>query len=163
MIWVTLEKTLREKQKKILCKQSIRITLNEDSHNLQVLVQSDKNMFSAWREDEEFVVLFQRETVNASLSNQSVYSYRLFATKLIVCEILIPLERFCEINAAYFTGKQLCWSLFLIKLQSLTWNFTKKGALTQVFSCDLFKIFKEHLFYKTPPDDCRNLNGFLDI
>ena len=107
--------------------------------------------------------MFQRETVNASLSNQSVYSYRLFATKLIVCEILIPLERFCEINAAYFTGKQLCWSLFLIKLQSLTWNFTKKGALTQVFSCDLFEIFKEHLFYKTPPDDCRNLNGFLDI
>ena len=59
-------------KRKILYKQSIRITLNEDRHNLQVLVQTDKNMLSALREDEEFVVLFQRETVNASLSNQPV-------------------------------------------------------------------------------------------
>ena len=59
-------------KRKILYKQSIRITLNEDRHNLQVLVQTDKNMFSALREDEEFVVLFQRETMNASLSNQPV-------------------------------------------------------------------------------------------
>ena len=59
-------------KRKILYKQSIRITLNEDRHNLQVLVQTDKNMLSALREDEEFVVLFQRETVNDSLSNQPV-------------------------------------------------------------------------------------------
>ena len=59
-------------KRKILYKQSIRITLNEDRHNLQVLVQTDKNMLSALREDEEFVVLFQRETVNVSSSNQPV-------------------------------------------------------------------------------------------
>ena len=37
MFYLTLEKTLCEKQKKILCKQSIRITLNEESHDLQYL------------------------------------------------------------------------------------------------------------------------------
>ena len=43
-------------------------------------------------------------------------------------------------NFANFTGKHLCWSLFLIKLQ----------AHRQVFSCEICEIcknifFKEHL------------------
>ena len=41
-----------------------------------------------------------------------------------------------------FTGKHLCWSLFLIKLQSLTWSFIRKEALAQVFPCDFFEVFK---------------------
>ena len=40
-----------------------------------------------------------------------------------VCELCffwsIAREVFCKINFAYFTGKHLCWSLLLIKLQSL--------------------------------------------
>ena len=64
-------KTLRAKQNKFLCKQSIRIALNEERHNLQVLVQSDK-VFSALREHDEFFVLFQRDTLNALSSNQPV-------------------------------------------------------------------------------------------
>ena len=45
-------------------------------------------------------------------------------------------------NSAIFTGKQLCWSFFLIKLQLQT--------PTQVFSYEYFKIlknasFEEHL------------------
>ena len=45
--------------------------------------------------------------------------------------LLIRLEMFCEINFANFIGKQLCWSLFLTKLQSSTRNFRDSG--TSVF------------------------------
>ena len=58
-----------------------------------------------------------------------------------------------------FTGKQLHWSLFLIKLQAF-----KAGALlkrdsmeisietpTQVFSCEICEIFKNTSLYRTPP------------
>ena len=66
----------------------------------------------------------------------------------------------CKINFAYFTRKHLCWSLFLIKLQSLTWKVTKKGTLTQVFSCEFFELFKN-------TNSSRRLlllfNGFLNI
>ena len=61
-------------------------------------------------------------------------------------------------NFAKFTGKQLCQSLFLIKLQAEacnfikkeTCNFVKKEALAQVFACEFCQIsennfFKEHL------------------
>ena len=77
-----------------------------------------------------------------------LYSNKSFAKKLFVCELLIPLEMFCKINVAYFTGKQLCWRFFLIRFQSLTWTFTKKGTLTQVFSCGFFEIFKNTFFTK---------------
>ena len=42
-------------------------------------------------------------------------------------------------NFAIFTGKHLCWSFLLIKLQ------------TQVFSCEYCKIFKSSFFHRTPP------------
>ena len=38
----------------------------------------------------------------------------------------------------------------LLVLQSDAWNFIKKGALAQVFSCEFCKIFKNTFFYKTP-------------
>ena len=49
------------------------------------------------------------------------------------------------------TGKHLCQSFFLIKLQVEDCNFIKKETLTQVFSCEVCKIFKntfltEHLW-----------------
>ena len=69
MFQLTLEKTLREKQKKILWKQSIRIILNEESQNLQVLVQSGKD--SVFSIERTWGVLYFI-SVNASLSNQPV-------------------------------------------------------------------------------------------
>ena len=53
-----------------------------------------------------------------------------------------------------FYRKHLCWSLFWINLQSLTWNFTRKETLVQVFSCDFFKIFNSTFFDKRPHGDC---------
>ena len=32
------------------------------------------------------------------------------------------------------------------------WNFIKKENPAQVFSCDFYKIFLVHLFYRTFPD-----------
>ena len=54
-----------------------------------------------------------------------------------------PLEVFCKNGVLKifedFTGKQLCWSLFLIKLQALQ-------ALTQMFYCEICKIFENTYF-----------------
>ena len=42
-------------------------------------------------------------------------------------------------NSAIFTGKHLCWSIFLIKLQAF-------ALFTQVFSCEYCDIFKNTSF-----------------
>ena len=34
------------------------------------------------------------------------------------------------------------------------WNFIKKETPAQVFSCDFYEIFLEHLFYRTFPGVC---------
>ena len=47
-------------------------------------------------------------------------------------------------NFAIFTGKHLCWNLFLLKLQA--WR-----PPTQVFSCKYCEIFKSTCFYRTSP------------
>ena len=57
-------------------------------------------------------------------------------------------QKRCSENYAIFTGKCLCWSLFLIKLQA--YNFIKKEIPTQEFSYEYCKIFKKVL-YKTLP------------
>ena len=52
-----------------------------------------------------------------------------------------------------FTGKILCWSLFLINLQAF-WPATFLQlycrTLTQVLSCEYCTIFKNSFFYRTP-------------
>ena len=45
-------------------------------------------------------------------------------------------------NLTKHTGKHLCQSIFLIKLQAETCNFIKQEALAQVFSCEFCEIFK---------------------
>ena len=45
-------------------------------------------------------------------------------------------------NLANFTGKQLCWSLFLIKLQALARNLIEKRLATQVFSYEICENLK---------------------
>ena len=43
-------------------------------------------------------------------------------------------------NFAYFTGRQLCWSLLIIKLQTL------RPSTQVLFSCEICEIFKETYF-----------------
>ena len=42
--------------------------------------------------------------------------------------------------------KQLCWSLFLIKLQTFSLQVFWKGTSTQVLSCEVSKTFKSVYF-----------------
>ena len=57
-----------------------------------------------------------------------------------------PPEVFCKKavlrNFAIFTGKQLCWSPFLIKLHSSNPSTLLKKSPTKVFSCEYCKIPK---------------------
>ena len=50
-------------------------------------------------------------------------------------------------NFPNFTAKPLCWSLFFIKLQACIYT---KETLTQAFSCEIYEMFKNIFFYKTP-------------
>ena len=53
-------------------------------------------------------------------------------------------------SLANFTGKHLCWSLFLKNLQVGDLQLHKKNTQTQLFSCEVCKIFKNTLSYRTP-------------
>ena len=54
-------------------------------------------------------------------------------------------------NFAKFTGKHLCQSLFINKLQAKPFNFINKETQAQVFSCELCEISKNSFSYRTPP------------
>ena len=60
--------------------------------------------------------------------------------------------RRCSIKEAVFekfpifTGKHLCWNLFLIKLQPSGLQLYSKEAPTQVFFCEYCEIFKNSYF-----------------
>ena len=53
---------------------------------------------------------------------------------------------------ANFTGKHLCWSLFLIELQTFKPGTLLKGNPTQVFSCNIWEILKTPFW--TSVNDC---------
>ena len=61
-------------------------------------------------------------------------------------------------NFTKLTRQKLCWSLFLIKLQALRpATLSKRDSmeismetLTQLFSCQICKIFKNIFSYRTP-------------
>ena len=53
-------------------------------------------------------------------------------------------------NFSKFTGKNLCQSFFLEKLQAVAWNVFKKETLGQVFSCECCEILKNTFFYRAP-------------
>ena len=54
-------------------------------------------------------------------------------------------------NFAIFTGKHLCWSLFLIKVQTFRpATLLKRGCNTDVF-LGILRNFSKQPFYRTPP------------
>ena len=53
-------------------------------------------------------------------------------------------------NFVIFTGKQLCWSLILTKLQACRPAILLKKRLTQVFSCEYYEIVKNAYFEEKP-------------
>ena len=61
------------------------------------------------------------------------------------------LQNRCSKNFANSTGKHSCWSLLLKGLQVEALQHYQNKALTQVFSCEVCKIFQDTFFYRTPP------------
>ena len=53
-------------------------------------------------------------------------------------------------NFSKSTGKHLCQSHFLIKLQAKACKFMKKEALAQVFSWEFYNISQNTLSYRNP-------------
>ena len=52
-------------------------------------------------------------------------------------------------NFANSTGRHLCWRHFLKMLQS--WRLYLRDNSTQMFSCEISKIFKDTNYYRTAP------------
>ena len=50
----------------------------------------------------------------------------------------------------FFTGKHLCWSLFLMKLQSKGQQLYYKDTPTQMFSCEICETLKKTYFEQHP-------------
>ena len=61
------------------------------------------------------------------------------------------LQNRCSKNFANFTGKHLFWSLFLKRLQGWGPATLSKGDSNTGISVEVFEIFKDIFFYKTPP------------
>ena len=79
------------------------------------------------------------------LAGKAYIIYKLI-TKLLYCQK----QSFADVlqigalkNFANFTGKLLCWSLFLIKLQL---QLYQKETPTQVFFCEIREKFKKTFF-----------------
>ena len=96
--------------------------------------------------------LFQSLFLTASGS--TVYLYRSSHWRHFSRITSSRAEVFCKKgvlkNFTKFTGKNLCQSLFFIKLQPEACNFINKETLAHVCSCEFCKIFKNTYFYRTP-------------
>ena len=57
-------------------------------------------------------------------------------------------------NFAKFTGKHLCESLFFNKVAALSPVTLLKKRLWPDLSLRILRNFQEHLFYRTPLDNC---------
>ena len=61
-------------------------------------------------------------------------------------------------NFTKFIRKYLCWNLFLKNCRLDGCNFIKTETLTQVFSCEFYKIFRA-AFLQNASSDCLFLNN----
>ena len=67
-------------------------------------------------------------------------------------------------NIEHFTGKNLCWRPFFIKLQACRpTTLLKRVSNTAFFLCEIFEIFKNTFFYKTSPVDASRKREDLEL
>ena len=57
-----------------------------------------------------------------------------------------------------YTGKDLCWSLFLMQFQVFSYSFIKKETRHRYFP---LKLLRACFFYRTPPADCLEEHNIL--
>ena len=63
-----------------------------------------------------------------------------------------PSQMFFKISALKnFTGKQICWNLVLLKLQTFRRASLIKRVFKKVLTCEIYEIFNKTFFYRTPP------------
>ena len=100
-----------------------------------------------------FILLHELDKIDKTWEIQKQRRNFLDWRVFLVLKIIIQRqasEVFCKNavlkNFAIFTGKQLCWILFLIKLQAFSpASLLKRDSNTGVFLC-ISRIFQEHLF-----------------
>ena len=84
-------------------------------------------------------------------SNNSIWIWKIIVDETGEIHKSSHLQMFFKLGvhkkSMIFAEKQLCWSLFLIKMQVC--NFINEIP-TQEFSCEYCKIFKSSIFYRTP-------------
>ena len=120
------------------------------------------NQFSAWvrhykiLDDEKRIVI--PACVVSRIRGEFLHTGFKEFINLDVCNTILRTGRpkmFCKKcvpkNLVKLIRKHLCWSLFLTKLQALEQQLYMKKTLAQMFSNEFCNIFKEHLFYRTPP------------
>ena len=88
-------------------------------------------------------VLFLERRLSTRLYRQPTLRFRSSCSQIFI-EISVLK------NFAIFTGKHLCWSLFLRNLQVLKPASLLKRDFNKVFSCGYCEIFKNNFSYRTP-------------
>ena len=82
--------------------------------------------------------------------HQNMRHFQIFRSNHHRCSV----EKSVLKNFVKFTGKHLCWNLFFTKVSSLRPTTLLKKRLHHRFFLWIMRNFYEHVFYRTPPDDC---------
>ena len=91
-----------------------------------------------------------------SCEQQTYYDFKGFKkiAKILTSEAVVR-RRFAKelsLKISQNSPEKTCGRIsFFINLQAAACNFTKIEILAQVFSCKLYEIFKNTVFYETPP------------
>ena len=98
------------------------------------------------------------------ISHQKSQKWRKITTLIVLYEILTTYEGSSRSqmffktgvlkNFGIFTGKHLCWSLFLIKLLAWSPATVLKRESTQVFSWEYYEVFKNSFFLQNTSCGC---------
>ena len=110
------------------------------------------------REDFEFWALWKPEIwtlLNVVLSQVIPRKFNVALTRSSHLQMTFKIGVLTDF--ANFTGKQLCWNLYFIKMQASTLQFCWKETPTQLSSSIICETFKNNLFHRTPPvaaSDC---------
>ena len=133
-----------------------------DKHKKQtsggVLLKDNLNNFTKFTEKHLCQSLFFNKVAgwkskNVRSSHSRCFVKKVFWRRLVFHKRLFidPLQNRCSWIIHKFTGKNLCWSLFLIKLQF--WEpatLLLKKTPAQVFPCEICKLFKNNYFGEYP-------------
>ena len=113
-------------------------------NSLTILKRHNKNSTGKYLPSQLKCKVSIRETKAIPLKPNLIRScHQMFSTKKTVFK-----------DFAIFTEKQLCWSLFLIKLKAFRAAALLKRDFCAVVILWIWRTFKEHLFWRTSGNSC---------